>query len=79
MTGEKLVLPMVALIIMYTASSKLNVIQASNNCRVSEFRCKTEKCIPINKFCNGIDDCSDKSDEPPYCSRKYFTCLLISS
>lgn len=29
------------------------------------------KCVGTHKFCNGIPDCDDASDEKPDCSRKY--------
>lgn len=41
-------------------------------CQLSEFMCDTGYCVAMDKFCNGNDDCGDKSDEPPYCSRKFF-------
>lgn len=39
-------------------------------CRLSEFYCDTGQCIALDKFCDGEDNCGDKSDEPRYCSRK---------
>ncbi|KAL1140516.1 hypothetical protein AAG570_000446 [Ranatra chinensis] len=44
---------------------------ASATCRVSEFFCDTGQCVALDRFCDGSDDCGDKSDEPRYCSRKY--------
>ncbi|XP_066996232.2 uncharacterized protein [Anabrus simplex] len=44
-------------------------------CRVSEFFCDTGQCVALDRFCDGEDDCGDKSDEPRYCSpcnRTYF-------
>lgn len=41
-------------------------------CQLSEFMCDTGYCVAMDKFCNGNDDCGDKSDEPPYCSREFF-------
>jgi hypothetical protein len=43
-------------------------------CRVSEFFCDTGQCVALDRFCDGEDDCGDKSDEPRYCSREYRTC-----
>ena len=37
-------------------------------CRISEFPCKTNKCIRLDRYCDGRDDCGDKSDEPPHCT-----------
>lgn len=40
-------------------------------CKLSEFQCGTGHCIAHDKFCDGDNDCEDKSDEPKYCTRKY--------
>ncbi|XP_054258135.1 uncharacterized protein LOC128983034 [Macrosteles quadrilineatus] len=37
-------------------------------CRVSEFFCDTGQCVSLDRYCDGVDDCADKSDEPRYCS-----------
>ncbi|XP_034949429.1 uncharacterized protein [Chelonus insularis] len=37
-------------------------------CRLSEFRCENDHCIAQDKFCDGENDCTDKSDEPKYCT-----------
>ncbi|GIY91140.1 hypothetical protein CEXT_791521 [Caerostris extrusa] len=29
------------------------------------------RCIPLNKFCDGIRNCPDGSDEPPECTSKF--------
>lgn len=42
-------------------------------CRLSEMLCDTGQCISLDKYCNGEDDCGDKSDEPKSCTREYFT------
>lgn len=39
-------------------------------CRISEYMCTNKKCIPINRFCDGTNDCGDSSDEPRYCTRE---------
>ncbi|KAL4714012.1 hypothetical protein ACJJTC_008366 [Scirpophaga incertulas] len=45
-------------------------------CRISEYLCANKKCIPINRFCDGSDDCGDSSDESRHCSRKYAVCFI---
>nr|CAH7738412.1 unnamed protein product [Callosobruchus chinensis] len=37
-------------------------------CRISEFPCRNGKCIRLNGYCDGTDDCGDVSDEPPLCT-----------
>ena len=40
------------------------------SCRVSQFFCNTGQCVALDRYCDGEDDCGDKSDEPRYCSRE---------
>lgn len=40
-------------------------------CRLSEILCDTGQCLSLDKYCNGEDDCGDKSDEPKSCTREY--------
>ncbi|XP_017770463.1 PREDICTED: uncharacterized protein LOC108558152 [Nicrophorus vespilloides] len=37
-------------------------------CRISEFPCRNGRCVRLNAYCDGLDDCGDLSDEPPYCT-----------
>ncbi|XP_076375175.1 uncharacterized protein LOC117229697 [Megalopta genalis] len=37
-------------------------------CRPSEYLCDTGNCIAQDKYCDGENDCGDKSDEPKYCT-----------
>ncbi|KAJ3624325.1 hypothetical protein MTP99_017961 [Tenebrio molitor] len=41
-------------------------------CRISEFPCRNGQCVRLNAYCDGSDDCGDLSDEPLYCTGKYF-------
>ncbi|KAJ0180365.1 hypothetical protein K1T71_003769 [Dendrolimus kikuchii] len=38
-------------------------------CRISEYQCMNKRCIPINRFCDGTNDCGDSSDESRHCTR----------
>lgn len=39
-------------------------------CAISEHTCNNGKCVPLNKFCDNINDCGDSSDEPRFCTSK---------
>lgn len=54
----------------------LGTIHYGSGCHLSEYMCDTGYCVALDKFCNGNDDCGDKSDEPPYCSRKSYTVYI---
>jgi len=43
-----------------------------SKCRVSEYLCGNGQCVTLDRFCDGEDDCGDKTDEPRYCTRKFF-------
>ena len=55
---------------------------APRPCTSDEFKCGNSQCIRKERFCDGIYDCKDRSDEPEHCtiSRKptcqpgYFGC-----
>jgi hypothetical protein len=38
------------------------------DCQISEFMCNNRRCVSAEKYCDGIDDCGDGSDEPRFCS-----------
>lgn len=44
----------------------------SHPCNRFEYRCKNDKCISMERLCNGIADCQDESDEHPECTRKQY-------
>lgn len=44
-------------------------IHSSHACKISEFPCRGGAlCLPLDKYCDGRDDCGDASDEPKYCT-----------
>ncbi|GAB0090204.1 prolow-density lipoprotein receptor-related protein 1-like [Sergentomyia squamirostris] len=45
-------------------------IQLGHACRISEFSCRGPNglCLPLDKYCDGKDDCGDGSDEPKFCT-----------
>ncbi|KAL7046079.1 hypothetical protein ACKWTF_002468 [Chironomus riparius] len=44
---------------------------SANDCKYPEFHCKIDrKCIPVHNFCDGINHCSDKTDELGRCAEK---------
>lgn len=46
-------------------------------CRISEFPCRNGKCIRLNGYCDGKDDCGDISDEPMHCTGTYIQLSLV--
>lgn len=47
-----------------------------NTCDISEFRCPSKDgqgsiCLPMDRWCNGKDDCDNRVDEPRSCSSEY--------
>ncbi|XP_057653185.1 uncharacterized protein LOC130892023 [Diorhabda carinulata] len=46
----------------------LHEISLGPACRISEFPCRNGRCIRLNGYCDGNDDCGDVSDEPPFCT-----------
>ncbi|XP_057659141.1 uncharacterized protein LOC130895692 [Diorhabda carinulata] len=41
---------------------------SSSPCRKTQYRCDDGDCIEVNKYCNGVKDCKDESDEKENCS-----------
>lgn len=42
--------------------------QFMTQCAMSEHTCDNGRCIPMNKYCDNVNDCGDSSDEPRYCT-----------
>ncbi|KAL1373925.1 hypothetical protein pipiens_005059 [Culex pipiens pipiens] len=46
-----------------------NQQQQRHQCAMSEHTCNNGRCVPLNKYCNNVNDCGDGSDEPRFCTR----------
>lgn len=51
-------------------SNSIPMTKSKQICKISEWKCPNGTCIPLSKYCNGIPDCNDKSDEPSGCNGK---------
>ena len=70
------------LILVALVSTLSTVVEAAlpsstelNTCDISEFRCPSKDgqgslCLPMDRWCNGKDDCDNRVDEPRSCSSK---------
>lgn len=43
---------------------------SAGGCLQSQYRCSSGRCVNLNLFCDGRNDCGDNSDEPAQCTRK---------
>lgn len=51
-------------------SNSIPMLKSKQICKISEWKCPNGTCIPLSRYCNGIPDCNDKSDEPIGCNGK---------
>lgn len=40
----------------------------NSQCSASEFTCSNKRCVPLNKYCDSVNNCLDNSDEPRFCT-----------
>ncbi|XP_061498537.1 uncharacterized protein LOC1276733 [Anopheles gambiae] len=51
------------------AALALKLLGVCYGCKISEYPCKGgASCVPLDKYCDGRDDCGDGSDEPKLCT-----------
>ena len=48
-------------------TSTLCIFSEPLPCERNEFQCRNYRCIRASFYCDGEDDCGDKSDEPSTC------------
>lgn len=56
---------------VYQRESLPVLLGNDSRCRISEYQCSNKKCVPVNRFCDGTNDCGDSSDEPRHCTREF--------
>ncbi|XP_073982377.1 uncharacterized protein isoform X2 [Rhodnius prolixus] len=75
-TTANLPSPLTVLILTVTLVWAASVTTpAPKVCPISHLRCNNGRCVPHNKYCDGINNCGDGSDEPKKCTpcnRTYF-------
>lgn len=63
-------------------NNNIPTLKPKQLCKTSEWKCPNGTCIPLSKYCNGVPDCTDKSDEPNECSGKLYhspLCLFLAT
>lgn len=50
--------------------TKSGQLWPGTKCAMSEHTCTNGKCIPLNQYCDSVNDCGDSSDEPRFCTSK---------
>ncbi|CAG9857034.1 unnamed protein product [Phyllotreta striolata] len=55
-------------LVMVMLAANFRGISPGPACRISEFPCRNGRCVRLNAYCDGTDDCGDVSDEPPFCT-----------
>lgn len=54
------------------AALALKLLGVCYGCKISEYPCKGgASCVPLDKYCDGRDDCGDGSDEPKLCTGEF--------
>ena len=43
-------------------------------CPEHHYICDNSTCVPETKWCDGVNDCDDQTDEVDYCKGKLYSC-----
>lgn len=71
-TQSQCVYVAVALLITLVLVATTTNSMVTDACKISEFACRGGSlCLPLDKYCDGRDDCGDASDEPKMCTGKW--------
>lgn len=54
-------------IFYFTLLSFILIHSSASQCTSNQFRCTTDRCVPLSYLCDGDNDCTDKSDEGEFC------------
>ncbi|GBO46016.1 hypothetical protein AVEN_147490-1, partial [Araneus ventricosus] len=73
MSGYSITIKVIIVIIVLIESGAPGEgFNGGGRCGTGEWSCYSLeqglRCIPLNKFCDGIRNCPDGSDEPPECT-----------
>jgi hypothetical protein len=69
-------------VLVVVVSSSFLAPSEVNTCDISEFRCPSKDgqgtlCLPMDRWCNGKDECDNRVDEPRSCTSQYHLFLYI--
>lgn len=76
MSRQTMLMTTLTMIWMTSVSGSFPAPSEVNTCDISEFRCPSKDgqgtlCLPMDRWCNGKDDCDNRVDEPRSCSSEY--------
>jgi hypothetical protein len=57
-------------------AEKPSLCQAEQ-CPAGQFQCRNKKCIPYEVVCDGVRNCTDGSEEPVSCGKRWFVSRKI--